>query len=187
MIKNYSREIVLIAEYIILLCGVYYWDWSVFTIYLSFVIEYFVLFIFFMALLYFYPAMRDKKLVVSNVFYAGLGLGIVQGAFVLLTGMHIDPEFEFSNEDFPWISAVLFLILPAVLMNLISVLQKPVSHTYIDNQRSRLFVTVLALNVTVGASLLSGSFLEDSNLMATLILVVTGRIIAEIWMHRYQQ
>ncbi|MBK7128528.1 MAG: hypothetical protein IPM74_00925 [Crocinitomicaceae bacterium] len=187
MIKKYAREIVLIAEYIILLCGVYYWDWSVFTIYLSFVVEYFVLFIFFIALLYFYPAMRDKKLVVGNVLYAGLGLGIVQGAFVLLTGMHIDPEFEYSSEDFPWISAVLFLILPAVLINLFSVLQKPVSQAYIDNQRSRLFVTVLALTVTVGASLLSDSFLGECNLLATLMLVVTGRIIAEIWMHRYQQ
>lgn len=186
MTINYHKEISLITGYLLVICGVLFFDWSIRMIFLSLVMDYFAFLVFYVFVFAKYSKEKNKGHTLYNLIMAGIILGLFQGVIILLMGEFMDPDSNRQNSQFAWLSNGFYLFISALIIRFVPVFRKQINQDNLSYQRDYFFKLAFVLSVTAGLGFLVFQFFGKDHYFFALISIFILRSVSEIWMHRYQ-
>lgn len=174
--------------YLTLLVGVIYFDWRPFGIFLSIIVEYFVVVVLY-SFLYFHRGVSkpvgENSFV--NVFVPAMAVGIINTGFAmtLLSNLIRGSERKIEMENLWWSVSAIGLTL--FLLHGLFIHAKWSSNQLMDKYRSMVYTNIMAfVAMNIGGILALGASKNPENHIV-VITMVTMRLIFEVWMNHFQK
>lgn len=182
------KEIGIILGYLCFLFGVFYFEWEAFAVFISFVVEYFIILLIYVFLrLHPKVSKRSDEPSLGTVLIAGLCLGALNVAFgqVLIFDTMTFSEQRLQMQNLEWV--VMALALPMLALHAGSIWLKWSSPHLIDDQRALIFTGVIALSAMNIGGMIVWSVNNYKNPDLVLVTMVIIRRVFEVWMNHFQK
>lgn len=189
LLKFFSiKETGIVIGYLTLLLGVLFFEWRPFPVFLSFLIEFIVILLIYVFLsLHRGVSKRRDEPPLFTVLIAGLAIGAVNMAFgnTLVFNIIKGADERYEMENIVWTVAAILISL--LVLHIVSVKSRWNSPELMDKQRSMIFTGVIAISAMNVAGLFVWSSNENGNPNVVIFVMVTIRILAEVWMNHFQK
>ncbi len=182
------KEIGVFIGYLSLLIGVIYFDWRPFGIFLSIIVEYFVVLVLY-SFLYFHRGVSKPVGETSfiNIFVPAMAVGVINTGFAmtLVSNIMHGSEYKLEMENLWW--SVVAIALTLFLLHSLFLRSKWSSGQLMDKYRSMVYTGIMAFVAMNIGGIMALDASKDPENHFVVITMVTMRLIFEVWMNHFQK
>jgi hypothetical protein len=182
------KEIGVFVGYLTLLVGVIYFDWRPFGIFLSVIVEYFVVLVLY-SFLYFHRGVSKPIGETSfvNIFVPAMAVGIINTGFAmsLVSTLILRSEYQVEMENLWW--SVSAIALTLFVLHGLFIRAKWSSNQLMDKYRSMVYTGIMAFVAMNIGGVLALEVSKNNEDHIVVITMVTMRLIFEVWMNHFQK
>lgn len=187
MTVKIQKEVSLILGYLMLLCGVFFWDLQPFHLLLTLIIEYLALLIVYLFVsIVLSKTIFDKILSTASHLFNGLALGLVQGGLTMLMAYLLEGRTAFDQHvsELPWLVGA--ITVPMLILQFLALRGKTIDKDLQDVKMGELIFSAITFPAMILCGMLAYEW-SDENKNAALIAIVSIRILIEIWNNHFRK
>lgn len=187
MTAKIQKEVALILGYLLMLCGVFFWNLKPFHLLVTLIIEYLALLIVYLFIsVILSKTIFDKILSTTSHLFNGLVLGLIQGGLTMLMAYLLEGRTEFDQHasELPWLAGA--IAFPMLILQFLALRGKTIDKDLQDVKMGELIFSAITFPAMILCGMLAYEW-SDKNKNAALIAIVSIRIVIEIWNNHFKK